>query len=272
MAVTGARIAVVGGGLAGLAAALECADAGAEVTLYEARRRLGGATFSVDRKGYWTDNGQHVHLRCCVFYLGFLRRLGVENQVAMQPRLRIPVLREGRPPALIDRARLPAPFHLLPTLLRYAPLRRRERLAAIRAATALRKLDPGDTRLDRFTFGDWLRGHGQSQRAIDALWNLIALPTLNLTADEASLAQAVQVFRTGLLDTADACDIGVAAVPLQQLHGDAAAHALDDAGARVLVGMPVRGIERETGGVRLLLDDGPDTAQDRKSTRLNSSH
>ena len=260
MAMTGTRIAVVGGGLAGLAAALECADGGAEVTLYEARRRLGGATFSVDRKGYWTDNGQHVLLRCCVYYLAFLRRLGVEHLVAMQPRLRIPVLRENAPPALLDRARLPAPFHLLPTLLRYEPLTRRERLAAIRAATALRKLDPNDPRLDRFTFGDWLRARGQSQRAVDALWNLIALPTLNVHADDASLAQAVQVFRTGLLDSADACDIGVAAVPLQQLHGDAAARALADAGARVLVGAAVRGIDRETGGVRLQLDDGPDTA------------
>jgi len=260
VAVRGTRIAVVGGGLAGLAAALECADAGAEVTLYEARRRLGGATFSVDRKGYWMDNGQHVFLRCCVYYVGFLRRIGVENLVAMQPRLRVPVLREGKPPALLDRARVPAPFHLLPTLLRYAPLNRRERLAAIRAATALRRLDPNDARLDKYTFGDWLRGHGQSQRAIDALWNLIALPTLNVQANDASLAQAVQVFRTGLLDTADACDIGVAAAPLQHLHGDAAARALDDAGARVLVGMPVRAIDREPGGVRIQLDDGPDTA------------
>jgi squalene-associated FAD-dependent desaturase len=258
--VRGARIAVVGGGLAGIAAALECADAGAEVALYEARRRLGGATFSVNRKGYWTDNGQHVLLRCCVFYLAFLRRIDAEHLVAMQPRLRIPVLREGKPPALLDRARLPAPFHLVPTLLRYEPLRRRERLAALRAAAALRRLDPNDPRLDRITFGEWLRAHGQSERAIAALWNLIALPTLNIPADEASLAQAAQVFRTGLLDSADACDIGVAGVPLQQLHGDAAAVALDDAGVRVLVGMPVRSVEREPGGVRLLLDDGPDTA------------
>jgi squalene-associated FAD-dependent desaturase len=254
------RIAVVGGGLAGLAAALESADAGAEVTLYEARRRLGGATFSVDRKGYWTDNGQHVALRCCVFYLGFLRRLGVENLLAMQPRLRIPVLREGTRVAWITRSSLPAPLHLVSSLLSYDPLSRRERLAALRAAAALRRLDPNDPRLDRFTFGDWLRAHGQSQRAIDALWNLIALPTLNMHADEASLAQAVQVFRTGLLDSADACDIGVAGAPLQQLHGDAAARALDAAGARVLVGTTVRAIEREPGGVRLLLDDGPDTA------------
>ena len=115
--VNGARIAVVGGGLAGLAAAIECADAGAEVTLYEARSRLGGATFSFERNGLWLDNGQHVALRCCTAYLGFLRRLGVEHLLPLQGRLRVPVLREGRAPAFISRVGLPAPLHLAPSLL-----------------------------------------------------------------------------------------------------------------------------------------------------------
>ena len=66
------RIAVVGGGLAGMAAALAAADGGARVTLLEARRRLGGATFSFQREGLWVDNGQHVFLRCCTAYRGFL--------------------------------------------------------------------------------------------------------------------------------------------------------------------------------------------------------
>ena len=102
------RVAVVGGGLAGLAAALECAESGAEVTLFEARSRLGGATFSVERNGYWLDNGQHVALRCCTEYLAFLRRLGVEDLVDLQPRLRIPVLSVRGRRATLSRANLPA--------------------------------------------------------------------------------------------------------------------------------------------------------------------
>ena len=92
---------MVGGGLAGLASAVELAAAGAEVTLYESRARLGGATFSFERNGLWLDNGQHVALRCCTAYLGFLRRLGVESLLPMQRRLHVPVLREGRRPALL---------------------------------------------------------------------------------------------------------------------------------------------------------------------------
>ena len=161
--VTGANVAVVGGGLAGIAAALELADAGSTVTLYEARPRLGGATYSVRRKDYWIDNGQHVLLRCCTAYRGLLERLGVEHLVPIQPRLRIPVLREGKPPAFLRRAPLPAPLHLVPTLLRFSLLPRRDRVNALRGAAALRKLDPADGTLDTRTFGEWLGAHKQSE-------------------------------------------------------------------------------------------------------------
>ena len=86
------------------------------------------------------------------------------------------------------------------------------------------------------TFGSWLSRHGQSDRAIERLWNLIALPTINVPATEASLALAVKVFRTGLLDRADAGDVGWATVPLGELHGDHAARALDKAGVEVVTG------------------------------------
>jgi squalene-associated FAD-dependent desaturase len=234
------KAAVVGGGLAGLAAGVELADGGAQVTLFEGRPRLGGATFSFERNGLWLDNGQHVALRCCTAYLGFLRRLGVDQLLPLQPRLDVPVLREGKPSARISRVALPAPLHLAPSLLTYAPLSLRERAAAIRAALALGRLDPTDPSLDAQTFGAWLRAHGQSENAIDALWNLIALPTLNLPADEASLAGAVKVFRTGLLDRADAADVGVPAVPFQRLHADPAAAALETLGGEVQLGASIR--------------------------------
>ncbi len=249
---SGARVAIVGGGLAGIAAALDLADHGASVTLFEARTRLGGATYSVRRQDHWIDNGQHVLLRCCTAYRGFLKRLGVEHLVPIQPRLRVPILREGRPPAFLRRAPLPAPLHLVPTLVRFAPLSRRERLNAFRAAAALRTLDPADASLDGKTFGEWLRAKHQSHAAIAELWNLITLPTLNLPADEGSLLLATMVFRTGLLDAADACDIGVPAVPLQRLHGDAATTALARANVPVMLGAEVKSAD----GRRVVLEDG----------------
>jgi squalene-associated FAD-dependent desaturase len=226
-----------------MAAALACADRGARVTLYEARQWLGGATFSVERNGHSIDNGQHVALRCCTEYLAFLRRIGSADLLPVQPRLRIPILLGGGERTELRRSGLPAPLHLAGALLRYRPLALRERVAAVRAADRLRKLDPDDPALDGETFGAWLRRHGQSGRAIAALWDLVALPTLNLHADDASLAAAVKVFRTGLFDTRDGADIGVPAAPLLRLHGEAGRRALERAGVRLLAGTRVTHVD-----------------------------
>jgi squalene-associated FAD-dependent desaturase len=237
------RAVVVGGGLAGIAAALELADGGAQVELLEARPRLGGATFSIEREGLSMDNGQHVFLRCCTAYLALLERLGVRDQVHLQRRLELPVLAPGSRPAWLCRNSLPAPLHLSGSLARYGFLTRRERLAAVRAALALRELDLADPALDERTFGAWLAEHGQSERAIETFWDLIVLPTVNVRSNEASLALAAKVFQTGLLEANAAADIGWAAVPLGQLHGEAAERALTEAGVELRLRAPVASLE-----------------------------
>jgi len=239
---------VVGGGLAGISAALGAADGGARVTLLERRSRLGGLTWSFQRKGLWFDNGQHLFLRCCTAYLAFLRRLGADGEVRLQRRLDLPVLAPRRPPSHLRRADLPAPFHLLPSLAGYRHLPVADRLRLGRAAAALRGLDPGDPALDGTTFAGWLRRHGQSDRSIERLWGLIVLATVNLPAEEASLAMAVKVFRTGLLDRADAGDLGWSTVPLGRLHGDRAARALAAAGVEVVTGSAVGAVRPEGDG------------------------
>ncbi|MEN3307456.1 MAG: hydroxysqualene dehydroxylase [Micromonosporaceae bacterium] len=225
---------VVGGGLAGITAALRCADAGLPVTLFEARPWLGGLTHSFRRGRLDVDNGQHVFLRCCDSYLGLLHRLGVTDRVRLQPRLDIPVrdAESGRA-ARLRRNRLPAPLHLGGSLLRYAPLRPAERVRFVRAALALRGVDAADPATDAQSFGAWLAAHGQSERAIRDLWDLVGVATLNARAPDASLALAATVFQIGLLTRAAAADIGWSLVPLRDLHGEPAGAALRAAGARV---------------------------------------
>jgi squalene-associated FAD-dependent desaturase len=250
------RVAVVGGGLSGLAAAVACSDGGAAVTVAEARPRLGGATSSFERDGLTIDTGQHVFLRCCTAYRAFLSRLGVNGLVELQPRMDIPVLSPGRPAARLRRSRLPAPFHLGPSLLRYPLLGAGDKLRIMRAALAMRKVDPGDSVTDGQTFGDWLAANRQSEPSVRYLWDLFGLPSLNLPARDASLALAAKVFRTGLLDRSDAADIGVPLVPLRELHAEPAARALAEAGADVRLAAHVRRVgPRADGGFSVELED-----------------
>ncbi|MGD0942738.1 MAG: hydroxysqualene dehydroxylase HpnE [Acidimicrobiales bacterium] len=243
-----ARIGVVGGGLAGMAAALCAADAGAEVVLFERRPVLGGLTSSIQRNGLSFDNGQHVFLRCCTAYRGFVDRIGANDKVFLQSRLDVPVLAPDGTRASIKRTALPAPLHLAGSLGRYSHLSLRERVRLGRPALVLGRLDPDDPSLDNVSFGDWLKSQGQSERAVERLWNLIALPTINLPAGEASLALATKVFRVGLLDRSDAGDIGWSAVPLAELHGALTARALEATGVETLLGSAVSAVSRSTAG------------------------
>ncbi|HXB63742.1 MAG TPA: hydroxysqualene dehydroxylase HpnE [Solirubrobacteraceae bacterium] len=247
-AATGRRVAVIGGGLAGIAAALDCAAGGARVTLLEVRPRLGGAVYSFERDGLRIDNGQHVFLRCFTAYRALLARLGSDSKVWLQPRLEIPLARPGGELTALRRSGLPAPLHLAGTLLRYRVLTVRQRLAAARVALALGRLDPRDPALDRQTLGSWLAAHGQSPHVISALWDLIALPSLNLPADQASLALAAFVFKRGLLERADAGDIGFHRCPQSEIVGEPALRALRDAGVEVRLGWGVELVAAGEGG------------------------
>lgn len=232
----GRSAVVVGGGLAGITAALALADAGLRVTLLEGRPRLGGLAFSFQRGDLTVDNGQHVYLRCCTAYRWFLDRIDGAGLAPLQHRLDVPVVDvakpEGRRLGRLRRDALPVPLHLGRSLATYPHLSLAERAQVGRAALALKGLDLGDPALDAQDFGSWLAAHGQSTRAVEALWDLVGVATLNAVAADASLALAAMVFKTGLLSDPGAADIGWARVPLGDLHDRLARKALDSAGVR----------------------------------------
>jgi squalene-associated FAD-dependent desaturase len=237
------RAVVIGGGLAGLTAAIALAEQGAEVTLLEAKPRLGGATCSFNRDGLIVDTGQHVFLRCCSAYQGLLAKLGMTAHAPVQPRFDVTVLAPGRAAARLHRTALPAPLHMLPGLAGFSLLTRSERAKVSLAALAMRRVNPADPATDTIRFGDWLARHGQSEHARRVMWDLFTISALNIAGDDASLSLAATVVKTGLLGDKDAADIGVPALPLGELHGDAAARLLTRLGARIHLSTKVAGIE-----------------------------
>jgi squalene-associated FAD-dependent desaturase len=245
--VTARTAVVIGGGLAGITAAIELRDAGVGVTLLEARPRLGGATTSFSRGDLTIDTGQHVFLRCCTSYAELLARLGGSGSVTIQARFDVTVLSpHGR--ARLRRSGLPAPLHLSRSLAGYRFLSLPERLRVGRAALALRSLDPAQPGLDGQRLGDWLAARGQNERARRKLWDLFIVSSLNIDGDEANVPLAATVLKTALLSGNDAADIGVPTVPLGELHGSAAASLLGRLGARVRLGAKAVAVEPGPGG------------------------
>ena len=241
------KIVVIGGGLAGITAAIALGETGADVTLAEARPRLGGATTSFSRGGLMVDNGQHVFLRCCVAYRGLLARLGMTGAVSLQERFDVTVLAPGGR-ARLRRTALPGPLHMGQALMGYGFLSRAQRLRVARAALAMAALNPAKPELDRQRLGDWLAAHGQDERTRRLLWDLFTVSALNVDGDDANLSLAATVVKTALLGARDAADIGVPSVPLGVLHGQAAGALLARLGAQVRLNAKVAAIEVLPGG------------------------
>jgi squalene-associated FAD-dependent desaturase len=236
------RAVVIGGGLAGITAALALTERGDDVTLLEARPRLGGATSSFNRDGLVVDTGQHVFLRCCTAYLGLLDRLDVAGHAPLQDRFDVTVLSPDGPGSL-RRTSLPGPLQTMASLARYRFLSLSERRTVGRAALAFSRLDPASPAVDQTRLGDWLSARGQDENTRRVLWDLFIIATLNIAGDDASLALAATVVQQALLGKTGAADIGVPRLPLGELHGSAASRALAARGANVLLNAKVTSIE-----------------------------
>lgn len=237
-----ADVVILGGGIAGIAAALELLDAGLQVTLVEARSFLGGRAFSFtdSTTGLELDNGQHVTVACCTHFIGFLERLGVRDSWFLQDRLRIPVLdRHGRMGHLAA-SRMPSPLHLLPSFLSYPHLGPLDKLRALAGMARARFARRNSPRLEEITFYRWLRENWQSERAINNLWNLVVEPTLNDHVRDVSAAMGLMIVQEGMLAGAHSADLGYARKGLLASLGRPARRLLEDRGALLLLKSPVR--------------------------------
>ena len=211
------RVTVVGGGLAGLAAALDLVDSGWDVTVLEARPTLGGAVQTLperdDDPKPPPDNGQHIALGCFTEYLRFLDRVG-EGKSYLRKRLALPVIDERSHVSSI------APL----TLLRYAHIPVRDRL---RLPLTLMRLRAAQSQ-PKETFGDILRRLGETEVAIDRFWDVFIRPALNLSTNEVDGYAGLFTVRTALLGPRANSDLVLPLKPLGWMHGDAAGRVLGD--------------------------------------------
>jgi zeta-carotene desaturase len=231
------RVAVVGGGIAGLACALRLAEEGVQVTVLETRRKLGGraTSFTDPRTGEVLDNCQHVLMGCCTNLLDFYGRLGVEGAIEWHDKVFW-----ANPPHAPDVMRpclLPAPAHFTGSFAAMRMLSLAEKRAVARAMWRMLRMGPtGRARWEDRTFADFLRACAQPQGTVERFWSPVVVSACNLDVHEASAASAMQVFQEGFLANAAAPRMGISTVPLVELY-DPAEDAIRSAGGEVRLGV-----------------------------------
>jgi squalene-associated FAD-dependent desaturase len=222
------RIAIIGGGLAGLAAAVGLADRGLHVELFEARRQLGGRTgaFRDAETGMLVDHCQHVSLGCCTNFDDFCKRTGLINLLKRFRTLHFVGPNNERCDVGASRW-LPAPLHLLPSLLRLKYLTFSERVGIIRALQKLAKSKPFGA-ADVETIGGWLRRNGQTNRALELFWTPIIVSALSESIDRASVLAVRKVCVDAFMGGRTACEMSVPSVPLAEFYGERLERCLAD--------------------------------------------
>ncbi len=237
-------VVILGGGIAGIAAALELLESRHTVTLVEARNFLGGRAFSFTdaNTGLSLDNGQHVIVGCCTEFIAFLDRLGVRDRWLVQDRLHIPVFSRNGKVGKLSASRLPAPLHLLPSFLTYPHLSPSDKLRALWGMARARFTDRNGPKLEDISFYQWLRDSGQSERAIYNLWNLVVEPTLNDNVRQVSASMGLMIVQEGMLSGVRSGNLGYARVGLLSSIGEPAKRLLEEKGATLLLGDAVRNL------------------------------
>jgi squalene-associated FAD-dependent desaturase len=248
-----ARAAVVGGGLAGTAAAARLAEQGLAVDLFEARRKLGGraSSFEDPQSGELVDFCQHVSMACCTNLADFCRRMGLADSFRRNRTLHF-LGPDGRQTDLRGNRWLPAPLHLAGSLWRLKYLSLADRWRIGRALLKLGRARPGDS--ESLTVLDWLEQRGQSSATIERFWEVVLVSALGESLDRISLAAAKKVFVDGFLANRQAYEVLVPDEPLGALYGERLGEALSRQGVRLRLGGMVQTV-RQSSPLEIIVGD-----------------
>lgn len=239
-------VLVVGGGLAGLAAAAALAQRGLRVTILEARGRLGGraSSFTDAASGQLVDTCQHVSMGCCTNFAHFCRTVGIAH--LLKPQKCLYFMTPDRRVSRFFADPVPAPLHLARSFLRGHYLTFGEKMRIAWGLRTLLKTDPADDP----PFQEWLSRHRQTSRTIQRFWSLVLTSALNETTDRIGLRYARKVFVDGFLRHRRGFEIELPSVPLARLYGDELQGWLARHGASVRLNQPVRRFRCENHRIR----------------------
>jgi squalene-associated FAD-dependent desaturase len=249
-------VGIVGGGLAGLAAATVLAHEDVSVVLFEARRQLGGraGSFQLDDETDEIDHCQHVAMACCTNFLDFCRRTGIEDHFQREKKLHF----FGPSGERIDLAAprfLPAPLHLAPFLFRLHYLTFSERLSVARALLRLARYESQETESSP-SMEQWLTDIGQTESAKKLFWSVVLVSALGESLDRSSIAAARKVLVDGFMANRGAYQVDVPTLSLGELYDGHVARHLENCEVAIRRETVVRQIRHASDALLVELADG----------------
>ena len=239
------RATIIGGGLAGLAAAVALADRGFALTILESRPRLGGraGSFTDQVSGDLIDNCQHVSMACCTNLADFCKRVGGESLFRREKSMTF-LSPEGKYSTLKPGI-LPAPFHLAESFLRANYLTFVEKM---RVAYGLARLCSYRIKSDQEPLATWLKRHAQTDRTIERYWAPVLVSALNELPEQMDIGHAKKVFVDGFLRNKIGHQMEVPLVPLGELYGRRLETWLNNHKVDVKLNSSIRTIEKHDDG------------------------
>ena len=238
------RVAVVGGGLAGIAAAAAAVEQGCRVELFEqatAPRRTAPAASTIRRPANSSTSANTWRWAAAPTSSTSAGGWTCPTISAAAATLHF-FAPDGRRSDFRGVGWLPAPLHLLPALLRQKHLGLGDRLGILRAMRRLAASPPAGRRGEE-TIGQWLSDEGQSPQAVAQFWGPVILSALADTPDRASLAAARKVFVDGFLAARDAYTLCLPRLTLREWIDGRMGEWLADRGAAIHRGSRVKRID-----------------------------
>jgi len=232
---------IIGGGWAGLAAAVELSRNDVNVTVLESARQLGGRARSVKFNSNHVDNGQHILLGAYTSILGMLETLNIpENKVFKRIPAFMEIMKSANKAVTLKTPPLPAPFHLLSGLLRFKGLRMAHRVRILRALARMKR--------KRFTVSPdiplsvFLKKTRQPMEAIDSFWEPLCVSVLNLPPDQASTQLFVRVMKDAFFSSKEYSDMLLPITDLSACLPEPAMDYIEQHGGTIQLGTRALGI------------------------------
>ncbi|MDH7604576.1 MAG: hydroxysqualene dehydroxylase HpnE [Melioribacter sp.] len=177
---------VIGGGFAGLSAAVNLSHKGFKVTLIEASPRLGGRAYSLfnSKHNDFFDNGQHIMMGCYNATLNFLKKIDALDKVNFPDSLKINYVDKGGKIYKLSSSTFFYPMNLIYAFMKFPAISLKSRLQVIKLLAEVLLFDNNSD--DNFTVEEWLKRKNQSKESIKTFWEILTVGALNARIEEAS--------------------------------------------------------------------------------------